>query len=171
MLLGDIFIHKGIFSDCRDGRLSNLCPVSQYRPVIRTERTSKYCLAYLDNSREGIHDLQFPAQLLSKLNFEKAHWVMQRLEVLTKLYEDSSSLLEKVRLYYGFDQSKIEEVIGNNHLTSMKIAKGYLQRITQDKILMFHYKKIDEKNLMHKLHFTGSNLTMSELFTASSNLD
>lgn len=36
---------------------------------------------------------------------------------------------------------------------------------------MFHYKKIDEKNLMHKLHFTGSNLAMNELFTASSNLD
>lgn len=36
MLLGDLFIHKGIFIDSRDNVMSNTCPVSIYRPVLST---------------------------------------------------------------------------------------------------------------------------------------
>lgn len=61
MLLGDIFIHKDVFIDCRDKKLSNICPVSAYRPVIATEKTDKFCLAFVENSSNGINDIRYPA--------------------------------------------------------------------------------------------------------------
>ena len=64
MLLGDIFINKDVFLDCRDRKVSNKCPVSSYRPVISTEKTDKFCLAYVDNTSTGINDIRIPVQLL-----------------------------------------------------------------------------------------------------------
>ncbi|KAL4483961.1 hypothetical protein ABPG72_013967 [Tetrahymena utriculariae] len=168
MLLGDIFIHKDVFVDSRDHKLSNTCPVSVYRPVIATEKTEKYCLAYVDNSQMGITDIRFPIQLLTSLNYDKAYQISQNLVQLYNFYQNLQSLQEKVFSYYKNDKSKIEQIIYNNHQQSLKLAQNYLKRITQDKIIMFHYKKIDPSTLTHKLHYTGSNMTMSELFTGKS---
>jgi len=79
MLLGDLFIHKGIFIDSRDNVMSNTCPVSIYRPVLSTERTDKYCLAYVENSSSGIVDLTFPIDLLNRLNCFKAKLVAEKM--------------------------------------------------------------------------------------------
>ncbi|EAS04871.1 hypothetical protein TTHERM_00469200 (macronuclear) [Tetrahymena thermophila SB210] len=168
MLLGDIFIHKDIFVDSRDNKLSNVCPVSAYRPVIATEKTEKYCLAFVDNSQMGITDINFPIQLLASLNYDKAYRISQNLAQLYNFYQNLQTLQQKVFSYYRNDHSKIEHIIYNNHQQSLKLAQNYLKRITQDKIIMFHYKKIDPSTLTHKLHYTGSNMTMSELFTGKS---
>ena len=77
----------------------------------------------------------------------------------------------KVNNYYNNDKNKIESLIAKNHLKSLEIAKNYLSRLTQEKIVMFHYKKIDPVTLTHKLFYTGSNLTMSELFTGRSDFE
>ncbi|KAL4435330.1 hypothetical protein ABPG74_022813 [Tetrahymena malaccensis] len=168
MLLGDIFIHKDVFVDSRDHKLSNTCPVSAYRPVIATEKTEKYCLAYVDNSQMGITDINFPIQLLTSLNYDKAYRISQNLVQLFSFYQNLQTLQKKVFTYYRNDKSKIEQILYNNHQQSLKLAQNYLKRITQDKIIMFHYKKIDPSTLTHKLHYTGSNMTMSELFTGKS---
>lgn len=59
--------------------MSNVCPVESYRPVMYTEKTDKYCIAYVENSSAGIVDLSFPIHILERLNCLKAKTVADKM--------------------------------------------------------------------------------------------
>ncbi|KAL4435320.1 hypothetical protein ABPG74_022803 [Tetrahymena malaccensis] len=173
LFYGDMCVCKDVFTDLDIEKVkTSCCPINYFRPPVQVFKGNNFCLAQLDDSYNGITDVNAAVYMLDRLNTYEAKLIS---EFLSKKYsvqlKGQQEFKTKVLNHYNNDEQKIREIVAQNHQLSLKKAFEIIKKLDQNKIIALHYKKVDPFTLTVKQHFVGGNTAFCNLFIGSQNLD
>ncbi|KAL4483970.1 hypothetical protein ABPG72_013976 [Tetrahymena utriculariae] len=173
LFYGDMCVCKDVFTDLDIEQIkTSCCPINYFRPPVQVFKGNNFCLAQLNDTYNGITDVNPAVYMLDRLNTYEARLIS---EFLTKKYsvqlKGQQEFKTKVLNHYNNDEQKIREIVAQNHQISLKKAFEIIKKLDQNKIIALHYKKVDPFTLTVKQHLVGGNIAFCNLFIGSQNLD